>query len=744
MKQIVRLSVFLFSLCVMGLPGAYADEKVQTEKDGFKWIEVHKDGKYGAKDMLGNTIVPAEYDMVLYEHNERDVVGWFYVYNEVWKKFEKNPKGAYSVTGDEIIPIGRNYNGVQLWSNYFLVNRKGKRGICDLTGKEIIPPVHKSIPHYDKTEGFYVYKRGKDQLLNVFLDENLIDRSRKAYEDAVRASKDSYALRDINETTITQPSGYSYFELRRELEDWVGIKNQAGEIVIPLDKHYRDVEYMDLGDGFGCYQVVDENFKHGIVALDGTIIIQPSFKHIRYKHEEIIDGYFETSGEFNSKVKGYAKGICWLDGKEHMKPRSFYKIDFHPVENHVGWFEAYDFDGKRWAIESEERGGVIVGPTKHYISYDSSRGFSVNGKYVGIFLTESGRSDDSQKQQWDSEKKERRAAIWGAVALGVAQAGVMVTGAIVQAEATNRQNKAKPSSSSETSAGNRFKDQDTFTKLRNGEYNFDYNVQFDKNGNAMYSNPGAAQFTVDLASETANIANSAYANNPGSSIMKSYAIRSQYDLQRAQREAQYLSTPHYFSEIDPKEIAAENERMRQERREYYASEREQTLNNAKNLNNAMILHQTCGSTDSSTGITSQRSSINSAYSGSTSYSTAISNNNRGVSLNHTTNKNSTDSRKPMNTDEVKSEKDNKLDAHQQYKSENLNVKSSDYTYKRKVTLYRLDGGKFVVSKQNVELYEKGANEYIKIDNSFFPAHAPHKVTAFRRRIICGGVGMYFD
>lgn len=83
-------------------------------------------------------------------------------------------------------------------------------------------------------------------------------------------------------------------------------------------------------------------------------------------------------------------------------------------------------------------------------------------------------------------------------------------------------------------------------------------------------------------------------------------------------------------------------------------------------------------------------------------------------------------------------------SHQQFKNGNKNVNSSDYTYKHRVTLYQQDGSNFKAAKQDAELYEKGANEYIKIGDTFFPAQSPQKVTKYRKRIVYGGVGLYYN
>lgn len=84
------------------------------------------------------------------------------------------------------------------------------------------------------------------------------------------------------------------------------------------------------------------------------------------------------------------------------------------------------------------------------------------------------------------------------------------------------------------------------------------------------------------------------------------------------------------------------------------------------------------------------------------------------------------------------------DSHQQFKSGRLNANSSDYRYIKKVTLYRQDGSDYRVSKQNVELYEKGAQKFIKIGNTYYLSSPAIQATQFRNKIGFGGVALYYN
>lgn len=83
------------------------------------------------------------------------------------------------------------------------------------------------------------------------------------------------------------------------------------------------------------------------------------------------------------------------------------------------------------------------------------------------------------------------------------------------------------------------------------------------------------------------------------------------------------------------------------------------------------------------------------------------------------------------------------DAHEQFKSNNLNVNSSDYNYKKRVNLYRADGSKFLLAHSNVELYEKGASTYVKMGSTFFLASTSAS-NSFDYKISYGATPLYFD
>ena len=89
-------------------------------------------------------------------------------------------------------------------------------------------------------------------------------------------------------------------------------------------------------------------------------------------------------------------------------------------------------------------------------------------------------------------------------------------------------------------------------------------------------------------------------------------------------------------------------------------------------------------------------------------------------------------------------KQKEYDSHEQFKNGNINASSSDYQYIKKVTLYRQEGSSYKVSRSDVELYKKGAQQYIKIGNSYYLASLAASSTQYQKKISYGGMPLYFN
>ena len=182
--------------------------------------------------------------------------------------------------------------------------------------------------------------------------------------------------------------------------------------------------------------------------------------------------------------------------------------------------------------------------------------------------------DDLRSQASDLkvEQDERRAALWGGIALGVAAAAV-TTAAVIAAENDDAGNSyssplmpyagvgsgyVAPSSGSSLLHGGILADGTVITPAGNilpgpnlpDPRNYDFSPKFttDANGNPMVSNPGAAQFQLDMASSAVNNAGyyAANASNSTSRAIANAYLGSAISGQRIATMGAALDiTPHY-------------------------------------------------------------------------------------------------------------------------------------------------------------------------------------------------------
>ena len=78
--------------------------------------------------------------------------------------------GVFSKTGTMIIPLSREYTNIFFLDEtghvgYFSVEKNGKKGACDIDGKEIIAPRYESIIFTDEDGFEYKDSQGEWQSL---------------------------------------------------------------------------------------------------------------------------------------------------------------------------------------------------------------------------------------------------------------------------------------------------------------------------------------------------------------------------------------------------------------------------------------------------------------------------------------------------------------------------------------------------------------------------------------------------
>ena len=193
MKQKLLLMVLALGMFGMSL-NAQTKKEYQVGDDGFEWYEVKKvvngQTKYGAEDRYGNMIVPTEYDLMWYRSNSNPLkTGFCPLKGKFW--------AWYSKSGKCIIPYSRGYTIISKWDEdefgtYYFFNKPDGGGLCDRNGREVV----------------FVKAAGLNAILPICMKIN---------------GKKHYFL---------------YFKVKKNGEDYVGIADANGKIIVPAE--YKD------------------------------------------------------------------------------------------------------------------------------------------------------------------------------------------------------------------------------------------------------------------------------------------------------------------------------------------------------------------------------------------------------------------------------------------------------------------------------------------------------------------------
>lgn len=168
-----KTSLYITGTVRVNLPS----EKEVKEKDGFVWYRIFKNGKFGAKNITGNEIIPPIYEKVSchpYGNEEK----YFIVVDD------NNYEGIYTQNGNNIIPTSRGYieifkSAYRNFESYYVFRTKDSSGFCDINGKEIlrIPYSIESstlLPCYEHGKFYITYVHIYDDSYNLLSEEEKI------------------------------------------------------------------------------------------------------------------------------------------------------------------------------------------------------------------------------------------------------------------------------------------------------------------------------------------------------------------------------------------------------------------------------------------------------------------------------------------------------------------------------------------------------------------------------------------
>ena len=261
------------------------NKELKTEKDGFKWYKVSQGETYGAEDYLNHTLIPLS----------RQYSGIYYLPEEGHK-------------------------------GYFNVEKNGKEGACDLTGKEIASPIYESLIY---SNGFkYKNSSGEWIALDWMLDsEGKGIRGTKesiTYNGATYyiVSRDGlYGLTDANGNEIVakemekiEVAGANNRLKFKQNGSW-GLMNFLGKILIPTSRGYTSI---------GKYSKTQKTFAYTMYGYKGECDINgrqiSKIKVAEPKQNTSVASSSNSSSTSNSSGKSNSGGTQTIVVEHHRDP----------------------------------------------------------------------------------------------------------------------------------------------------------------------------------------------------------------------------------------------------------------------------------------------------------------------------------------------------------------------------------------------------------------------------------------
>lgn len=745
----------------------FCQSQTFTEPDGFKWVKFTEDGYVGVKSINGDILVPADYSdcyiklgrffarnntghLAIYEKNGRILIDGYKYTHIITYDIEESPFKVVSSEGfgmyshDGVVLLKDCYDAIELYGDmhngFFLICNNGYKGIASLDGKIIIPAnkYHEVFRYGDHISGHYsfmVYTEDGNQsgvcdlngkeiirtnhyqtfgpaegittFYNIYtgssygkidLKGNIIERpnpiltktpilvENNTYQIVCNEGNKYGMVDSLNRVIV--PVKYDKLAVlgsTKYITVWkgnhMGLYNAKGKCIVPTESKYINVAELE-----DAIMAITERKTRALYSKDGKLIAPPDHKHSSLTIATLPNGKQDTTIAF---MDNRYWGIKKLDGTRLVKP--IYD-DFNTLCTVAGTFYCC-FKNNKVGICDYHTGKELIPPIYTNISIggnaDNPFFFIINGTKYGVAKLNGNVIIPSETFNYIHFDEKTR--------IFTAQEGSRVC-------TFNLNGILLSDSKAEI-------DRDNYISLADSVFeNGNYSKAIQYYGDAIKLRPSAAL----------------YFNRGVSYYNKDSYVNAIADFKRC------LSSDPSQNLIDrSRELIKKSEMYQQEKKEKRQEIARNIIGLIFSTANAIIQYSIDYHNGTSyDNLSSNYSSSDFSYSTSSySYDEEAEESSASSSYISSWTSSSTESTMQKN------------DAKQQLKTQG--VKSDDYVYKRKVTLYLRDGNNAKVIFTNKDLCKKGAYYYVKIDKHYFRVEYSNW-TRFNKCIIYAHEALYFN
>lgn len=317
------------------------EEIIKYREDSI--FVVKKNLKKGVYNDRGRVVLPIIYDDILLR-NTFSMQPYLIVSQD--KKV-----GLFTTEGSPVLPI--EYDHIDLYHpNGFIVEKGGLHGLLGEKGEWLTPlkyidyKFENNSKFNSKLEAWRTDQRG----YIVFEGENQYDTT--AYDDYRTFTSEYIILRKGGELLIAdwlggiKPGTYDEidcnFDTRKcfvSKDSYYGMIDYQGNKLLPLK--YRGFRKLGFDNRYLSFW--DENYKVGVMNIDGLVVLPPSYEKIGYSEKAMNDPVYKEKLAFHVKSNG-KWGLVSNDGEWLIPPQ---------------YDELYYFNDGRAPAQKEGLWGII-------------------------------------------------------------------------------------------------------------------------------------------------------------------------------------------------------------------------------------------------------------------------------------------------------------------------------------------------------------------------------------------------
>lgn len=443
---IALLVVIMFIAIIVKLINS--DDVSTEKKPALAYYTVYDNGKWGVINSSGETIIEPSYDeMIIIPNKERDVFIITYNVdydNNTYESKAVNANNKDIFTNYDKVEAIQNYdknNNIWYEKNCLKVQKNGKYGLIDMTGKELAPCEYDDItPIIGVTQSLITTKSGQKGLVNctgaVIIDNLYADITTLTdnYEDGyiVKNSDGNLGVIGTDRKEIL-PIQYSNIEHVYGNNNYVVGTSGNYQIINTQTNQTANITYDSVKSINNGYIVVEKSDRYGIISATGEELVAPQYEDLTFAFQNyyialkdnkygIIDTNNGTKVAFNYNYLTYIQNANIIQGEKNNIESDLIDTSFNvrlsgiisEINVNSGYLKIRtdsDYEYYNFRFEKESNRTALPGNTLFLSKKDGKYGYvDKNGVVVINYIY-----DDGLEQNAEGFVAVKKDGKWGAI-----------------------------------------------------------------------------------------------------------------------------------------------------------------------------------------------------------------------------------------------------------------------------------------------------------------------------------------